>query len=316
MNVGSGTMRPTRTDPLFASGPLLGDTGDRSAVAKSYTMFDVAPISPTIGAEITGVRLAGDIDDEVLGELRRALWDFKVLVFRDQAIDRADHRGFAALWGELERHPFVAHGRHRGDSEDTMVNLAKDADHAGAENNWHNDVTWREAPSFGTVLRAREVPAVGGDTLWADTCVAYESLPRDIRERIDPLVAEHDWVDFFGHYMKPEVVEELRASFPPALHPVVRLIPETGRRAIFVNTNFTQRIVGVRPEESDEILTLLYRHVQRPEFQMRLKWREDTVAFWDNRSCQHYAASDYHPQRRVMDRVSIAGTRPVGPGLE
>ncbi|SPZ40269.1 dioxygenase [Rhodococcus wratislaviensis] len=112
--------------------------------------------------------------------------------------------------------------------------------------------------------------------------------------------------------MPPETVERLRPQFPTVQHPVVRVIPETGRRVLFVNLSFTQRIVGMSPTESDELLRMLYRHVHRPEFQVRLRWQPNTVAFWDNRACQHYAASDYFPARRVMERISIVGDRPVG----
>jgi taurine dioxygenase len=153
---------------------------------------------------------------------------------------------------------------------------------------------------------------VGGDTLWADTGAAYDLLPEDLRARIDHLEAEHDWINSFGRGMPVETVEMLRPVFPPVVHPVVRVIPETGRRVLFVNSVFTQRIVGVSEEESNEILRALYRHVQRPEFQVRLHWSPDTIAFWDNRTCQHYASSDYFPARRVMDRISIVGDKPVG----
>ena len=150
----------------------------------------------------------------------------------------------------------------------------------GVENNWHNDVTWHEFPSFAAVLRAVEVPEVGGDTLWADTAAAYDLLPEDIKKRIDPLVAEHDWINSFGRSMPVDVVEMLRPKFPAVQHPVVRIIPESGRRVLFVNMTFTQRILGVSEEESNELLTMLYRHVNRPEFQVRLKWEPNTVAFW------------------------------------
>ena len=167
-------------------------------------------------------------------------------------------------------------------------------------------------PSFGAVLRAVEVPPIGGDTLWADAAAAYDGLPDDVRSRIDLLDAEHDWRQTFGVAMDPELVESLCAQFPPARHPVVRVHPETGRRTLFVNPFFTQRIVGLDHDGSEELLALLYRQFTRPEYQCRFRWEPGSVAIWDNRATQHYAASDYAPQRRVMDRVSIAGDRPVG----
>ena len=177
---------------------------------------------------------------------------------------------------------------------------------------WHNDLTWHTTPSFAAVLRAVEIPPVGGDTLWADMGAAYDLLPDDLKARIDPLLAEHDWMQSFGRAMPQEAIDALRPQFMPVQHPVVRVIPDTGRRVLFVNMAFTQRIVGVSEAESNTLLTQLYRHVQRPELQVRLRWQPNTVAMWDNRTCQHYAASDYYPARRVMDRISIVGDRPVG----
>jgi taurine dioxygenase len=301
-------MERTGPDPLKASGPLVAHA---PAETESYTRISVAPVAPTIGAEIGGIRLGGDLDDETMAEIRRALLDWKVLFFRDQQISRGDHRAFAARWGDLEQHPFFKHTMP-GQSDVDVATFAKDAMTAGLENNWHNDVTWHRYPSFAAVLRAVDVPAVGGDTLWADTGAAYDLLPQDIRDRIDPLVAEHDWANTFGRFMEPDVFDRLRPDFPAVQHPVVRVIPETGRRVLFVNVGFTQRILDVSQSESDELLRILYRHVQRPEFQVRLRWRKDTIAFWDNRTCQHYASSDYHPNRRLMERISIVGDRPAG----
>ncbi|MET0797165.1 taurine dioxygenase [Rhodococcus sp. KBW08] len=307
----NGQIYPVATDPLAAYGPLVASRTAEGFDVLPYTRFTLTPTTPTIGAEISGIQLSGQLSDETMSELRRALLEWKVLFFRDQTIDRSEHRDFASRWGSLEQHPFFKYTQP-GQSEADIVTLAKDAMTGGVENNWHNDVSWHEFPSFAAVLRAVEVPPVGGDTLWADTGAAYELLPQDIKERIDRLVAEHDWINSFGKHMEPSTVAKLRPQFPAVRHPVVRVIPETGRKVLFVNLSFTQRIVGVSEAESNELLTLLYRHVHRPEFQVRLKWRKNTIAFWDNRTCQHYAASDYFPARRVMDRISIVGDRPVG----
>lgn len=305
------SMFPTPTDPLSAFGPLVARRTPDTFEDRPYERFSVAPVTPTIGAQISGIRLTGDLPDETMSELRRALLEWKVLFFRGQDIDRSEQRGFAQRWGSLEQHPFFKYTQP-GQTDVDVTTLAKDAMTGGVENTWHNDVTWHEYPSFAAVLRAVEVPPVGGDTLWADMAAAYDLLPDEIRELIDPLVAEHDWITSFGMFMQKETVDMLRPTFPAVEHPVVRVIPETGRRVLFVNPGFTQRIVGVSEAESNELLTLLFRHVQRPEFQVRLWWQPDTVAFWDNRTCQHYAASDYFPARRVMDRISIVGDKPVG----
>lgn len=276
-----------------------------------YLRLDLAPLSPVIGAEVHGVDLAAPIDDELHEELHRALLEWKVLFFRDQDLDRERHRAFAESWGALERHPFFEYV-HPGQDDAHVVRLAKDATAGGAENEWHADLTWHERPSFGAVLRAVEVPGLGGDTLWADAGAAYDGLPGEVRERIDGMVAVHDWRNTFGLAMPPEDMAALHEQFPPVEHPIVRVHPETGRRTLFVNPFFTDHVVGLSPRESDDLLRRLYRQFTRPEFQCRFRWAPGSVALWDNRSCQHYASSDYAPQRRVMDRISIAGDRPFG----
>lgn len=305
------TAAPTPTDPLAYFGPIIAPRTAANMEVLPYELFSLEPQTPTIGAEISGIRLGGDLSDEVMAELRRALIEWKVLFFRDQNIERADHRAFAEAWGDLEQHPFYRYTQP-GQSDVDVATLAKDAAAVGAENIWHNDVTWHEFPSFAAVLRAVEIPAVGGDTLWADTGAAYDLLPDDIKARIDHLEAEHDWITSFGSGMPQDAIDKLRPNFPPVHHPVVRVIPETGRRVLFVNVAFTQRILGVSKEESNELLRLLYRHLMRPELQVRLRWKPNTIAFWDNRTCQHYASSDYYPARRVMERISIVGDKPVG----
>lgn len=279
---------------------------------RPYQRFDVAPLSPTIGAEITGVDIGGVIDDELHAELRRALLEWKVLFFRDQDITREQHRAFAERWGDLEQHPFYKFVQP-GQTAADVLTLAKDAITGGTENEWHADITWHATPSFGAVLRAVEVPPVGGDTLWVDAAAAYDGLPDAVRERIDGLVAVHDWRRSFGLAMAPEQVEALSPQFPPVEHPVVRVHPETGRRTLFVNPIFTQHVVGLPVDESDALLAELYAQYRLPEYQCRFRWTPGAVAFWDNRATCHYAASDYFPQRRVMDRISIAGDRPTGP---
>jgi len=279
---------------------------------RPYERFGLQPLSPTIGAEVTGVDLGAAVDDELRAELRRALLEWKVLFFRDQDITRPQQRAFAELWGPLEQHPFYRYV-HPDTDEDDVVTLAKDAMSGGVENEWHADVTWHATPSWGAVLRAVEVPPVGGDTLWADAAAAHDALPAELRERIAGLTALHDWQHAFGLAMDDEAREQLAERFPAQEHPVVRVHSETGRRTLFVNAIFTRAIVGLPEAESDALLLRLTREISRPEHQCRFRWAPGSVAFWDNRATQHYAASDYWPQRRVMDRISIAGDRPLGP---
>ena len=190
------------------------------------------------------------------------------------------------------------------------MSFEKDEKVAGVENIWHSDVSWREVPSLGSVLRARAVPEVGGDTLWSDMEAAYQGLPDDLKERIDGLRAIHDFSQSFGFGLTPEQLEESRKKFPPAEHPVVRTHPRTGRKSIYVNGIFTSHVVGMEPEESDALLRRLFQEARVPEYQCRFRWEPNSIAFWDNRAVQHYASSDYWPQKRVMERVTVIGDRP------
>lgn len=297
---------------IFRSGPRVAARVPADWVEAPYERFTVTPLTPTIGAEIGRVDLT-DVDDDLLADLRRALLEWKVIFFRDQTMDRHQHAAFARRYGDLEVHPFFKHVSNTPDQPEDdpeVVRFAKGPKASGYENAWHTDVTWRTNPSMGAVLRAIEIPPVGGDTLWADMAAAYDGLPDELRARIDGLRAEHDWMDSFGQAMGAELVARLREDFPAVVHPVVRTHPETGRRTLFVNRDFTTRILDMDPVESDELLETLYLQTNFAEYQCRFRWTAGAVAFWDNRATQHYAASDYFPQTRVMERVSIVGDVP------
>ncbi|GGD64297.1 taurine dioxygenase [Paenibacillus nasutitermitis] len=270
-----------------------------------YALFGVKPLGPLIGAEITGVDLSQPVSAELQKELNRALLEWKVIFFRNQLITSEQQRDFARLWGELETHPFLP----PGDTQD-VVRFTADENRRGGANNWHTDVTWRLEPALGAVLRLIEVPPYGGDTLWSDTAAAYDNLPDETKERIEGLQAVHDFTHTFGRHMAPDVLAAWQAKLPPAVHPVVRTHPETGRKTLFVNADFTSHIVGLDPEEGEQLLQYLFRQILVPEFQVRFHWEANTVAFWDNRATQHYAVSDYFPHRRVAERVAICGDRP------
>ena len=228
------------------------------------------------------------------------------MFFRDQQIDAQQQIAFGRRFGDLEEHPFLAATEH-----DEVVRFEKSEEVGGYENLWHSDVSWREVPALGSVLRAIEVPEVGGDTLFTDMIAAYEGLDDEIRERIDGLTASHDFSHSFGRAMSSEELAEKQKEFPAVSHPVVRTHPETGRKILYVNSIFTAHIEGVAEEESTYLLELLGRQAMVPEYQCRFRWQNDSVAFWDNRAVQHYAASDYWPHRRVMERIAIIGDRPV-----
>lgn len=294
----------------YMPGPRIAARTPEGWVDEPYTRFAVRPVAPTIGAVIEGVSLADDVDPGLFAELNRALLEWKVLFFRDQHISPEQHRDFAAHWGPLESHPFISLRDDQPHEQPEVVRLEKGDTMGGYENVWHSDVTWREVPSLGSVLRAVEVPEVGGDTLWADMGAAYDRLSDALKARIDGLTAVHDWVPTFGMAMKPETREALRADFPAVEHPIVRTHPETGRRTLYVNRAFTQHVVGLDPEESRDLLEFLYVQAGFAEYQCRHRWRVGDVAFWDNRSTQHYASSDYFPARRVMERITVIGDRP------
>lgn len=277
------------------------------AAAKSQTLpFDVEPQTPTIGATISGLDLKEPLRDEVISGLRAALVQWKVIFFRDQHLSEEEHIRFASRFGELEVHPLTPADQPRPE----ILRIVHDRDNKGTENFWHSDVTWRPEPSLGSILRAVEIPEVGGDTLWANMEEAYSDLPDDLKEKLDGLQAEHNFLRAFGHVIPEEQHEKIREKYPLQHHPVVRTHPESGRKSLYVNIAFTDRILGMESKESDKLLEILQNTANRPEYQVRLKWQPGTIAFWDNRASQHYAVSDYWPQRRVMERVTVVGDRP------
>jgi taurine dioxygenase len=265
----------------------------------------VRQLSPTIGAEIGGVDLRDELDDATIAAIRGLLLEHKVIFFRDQDITAVQHIEFARRFGPLEIHPATpADQEHR-----EILRISHGPDSRGRENNWHSDVTWRETPSLGSLLRAIEVPEVGGDTLFADMEAAYEQLSPAMKEWVCGLTAVHDIARVFAKVLG-KTAEELHAKYPPQRHPVVRTHPETGRRSLYVNIGFTTHIEGLSAKESDWLLSHLYALAAVPENQCRFSWRANSIAFWDNRACQHYAASDYFPAVRIMERVTVAGDRP------
>jgi taurine dioxygenase len=272
--------------------------------------LSLAPLTPTIGAEVSGLDLAAPLPPAAKATLRQALLDWKVLFFRDQDITTEQHLAFARNFGELEAHPFAP--SKPGYPE--VLAIAHDRDSRGRENTWHSDVTWRLEPSLGSILRAVEVPPVGGDTLFADMYAAYEGLSDEVRAQIEGAVAVHDFTHFregMRRRGKSEGdIEAFNAAYPKPLHPVVRTHPETGRKALYVNAAFTVEIVGMEKTRSDALLRRLYAQAAIPEYQCRFRWETNSIAFWDNRASQHYAASDYWPAVRRMERVTVIGDRP------
>jgi taurine dioxygenase len=277
-----------------------------AAPQSDYATLRVEPLSPTIGAEISGVRMSGDLSDEQIAEIRRALLDWKVVFFRDQEVSLDEHVAFGRRFGELEIHPF---GTNHPDHPEILV-IHHDERSKSGQNDWHSDVTWRLEPSLGSILRARIVPPIGGDTLFADMIAAYEGLDEATRERIDGLHAIHSFTRVFGRNLPEDEQAEMREKYPDARHPVVRTHPETGARALYANVAFVSHIEGMDEVEGQRLLRRLYRQASVPEYQCRFRWRENSVAFWDNRAVQHYAAFDYRPATRRVERVTVVGDVP------
>lgn len=277
----------------------------------------VTPYGPVLGAEIAGLRIDGTVDAALATALRELLLRHKVLFFRDLDLDRDQHLALARVWGELEGHPVIKHVAGYPEILDIRGSEGRVDDAAGNHgfqtlDKWHADVTFRAAPSMGAVLRARELPASGGDTLWADAAAAYAGLPDDIKGRIEGRTATHDLLFDFGDRIAPERRAAMAADFPPQHHPIVTTHPETGERVLFVNASFTSRIDDMDDGEGSTLLAYLLDRFKVPEYQVRFRWTPNAVAVWDNRATQHYPVADYWPARRRMERVTIRGEVPRG----
>jgi alpha-ketoglutarate-dependent taurine dioxygenase len=272
-------------------------------------------LGPHFGADVHDIDLDRATDDE-LAEVRAALVEHKVLFFGGQQLDDDGQVRLGRRLGELTAsHPVVG-----GVDEAHPEVYALDSADNGFADVWHTDVTFMPRPPLGSILRAVVLPPSGGDTNWADSQLAYESLSAPVRDLADRLTAVHDGNREFGYYLaqrrggKGSVWDgEVVTRLDPVEHPVVRVHPETGRRGLFVNPGFTSHIVGVSEAESRGILDLLYAHLTKPEHIVRHRWRAGDVAMWDNRSTAHYANRDYGTAHRVMHRITLRGDVPVGP---
>lgn len=272
--------------------------------------FEIEPIGRTIAAEIRGLDLTKPLDPERFRALEAALIEHKVIYLRDQHMTSAQHVALGRLFGELEVHPFRPEGEF---PEILLLDNHKDNPVLSTDV-WHSDTTFRKCPTKYSILRCLIIPPTGGDTLWADMCAAYDGLSEPTRRLIDGLKARHDFKNFRALYTDSEEdrqrVRRMEELYPNPIHPVVRTHPVSGRKAIYVNPQFTLWIEGMEAGESQAILHLLYEQAHVPEYQFRLRWKPGTIVFWDNRSTQHYAANDYYPDRRKMERVAVMGDEP------
>jgi taurine dioxygenase len=268
--------------------------------------IEVTPLTAAIGAEVSGVDLRTTLDDQTVEALRAALLCHLVLFFRDQPLSDDEHLAFAQRFGPLSVPPLATKYQDRP----TVTVLDQVSPKGEGADEWHSDNTFMDRPPMGSILRAVQLPSVGGDTCFASMYAAYEALSPPVRTLVDGLTAVHDVTKPMckaiaaGHTNL--ALHEMQERWPPVRHPVVVTHPETGRKGLFVNRNSTTSIVGLSERENDALLPFLLDHARSPEFQCRFHWQPDSIAFWDNRCVQHYAVADY-VERRVMRRVTIDG---------
>jgi taurine dioxygenase len=272
--------------------------------------FEVERLGVKLGAEVRGLDLTAPIDRDTFAAFEAALIEHKVLVLREQHLTTAQHVAFSRLFGELEVHPM----RPQGEFPEILV-LDNHKDNPVLSTDvWHSDTTFRENPTKYTILRCQIMPKLGGDTLWADMEAAYEGLSDPFKRMLEGLRAVHDFQNFrvlFKNTGEDRArLRKMEELFPNPSHPVLRTHPVTGRKSIYVNRQFTLRIEGLEPMESGALLDVLFAQAQVPEYQFRLRWSPDTIVLWDNRSTQHYAANDYYPERRRMERTAVVGDMP------
>lgn len=275
----------------------------------------IRKIAGALGAEISGVDLAGPLDDRVFAEIHAALLEHLVIFFRDQHLTPEQHIAFGRRFGELHVHPYIPN--LEGYPEIIKLKSADDGpgEMAYQSNTWHTDLTYSAEPPMASILYGVTVPEAGGDTMWNNLYAAYEGLSPRMRAFVDDLTATHNIVtsmpaNFMEQNWAPDQLKRLQEMTPPVEHPVVRTHPETGRKCLFVNRNFTSHINELSRFESDSLLRLLYEHIEQPEYVVRFHWREGSLAMWDNRCTQHYALTDYR-SLRVMHRVTVCGDLPA-----
>ncbi|GGC45142.1 alpha-ketoglutarate-dependent taurine dioxygenase [Siccirubricoccus deserti] len=281
-----------------------------------YRHLEVSRIAGSLGAEIDAVDLSRELDDEVLGEIRRALLDNLVVFFRGQQLTPDRLLGFARRWGDIHLHPYMA----GMDEFPEVLEIKKTpADKKNFGGSWHSDQAFTAKPAMGTMLYAKEVPSAGGDTLWTNQYLAYESLSPGMRRMLDGLKGVYRGDNFSSHDGKTRKefyadkismkVKDPGDTQTISTHPLIRTHPETGRKALYVGGHL-HRFEEMTEVESKPLIDFLMQHSTRPEFTCRFRWQTGSMAFWDNRCTQHFAINDYPAETRIMHRVTICGDTP------
>ncbi|MBS0643057.1 MAG: TauD/TfdA family dioxygenase [Proteobacteria bacterium] len=274
--------------------------------------IDIRPIAGALGAEIHGIDLARNLNADTVAVMRRALLDHLVIFFRDQDITPAQHLEFAHWFGTPVEYPFV-----RGLPDYPLITPILKLEHERVNFGgvWHADTTYQERPPMGTILVARELPPFGGDTLFANQYLAFETLSPALQRMLEGLrsISSSNRADV-SRTREDRVRDAGTAQAKQVMtaeHPVVRRHPETGRRSLFISTAHTERFAGMTVEESAGLLQFLFRHQVRPEFTCRFRWQPGSIAFWDNRCTLHNPINDYHGYRRLLHRITLEGDRPT-----
>lgn len=285
------TSDPMQRHPVAA--PSDGHPG-------AFASFEARPVTPVIGAEIEGIDLSKPLDSVQVGDLHDALLAYQVLFFRDQHMDRDQHKTLGRHFGTLHAHPAIP----GPEGHPEILRLVSDEKNPNAASAWHSDVSCDQTPNLGSILYGKVIPESGGDTCFASMYAAYDALSDSMKDFLAGLTGVHESEHVYSK------IKGATANYPSAEHPMVRTHPETGRQALFVNSVFTTDIKELERSEARSLLDFLFRHIETPEFQVRFHWEERSVAFWDNRCTQHRALADFFPATRRMERVTINGTRP------
>ena len=283
---------------------------------REYRHIEVSRVAGCMGAEVSGVDLAQDLPEEVIGELRRALLDHLVIFFRDQALTPDRQLAFARRWGEIHLHPYMA---GMDDYPEVLEIRKTPADKRNFGGNWHSDQAFTAQPAMGTILYGKEIPSAGGDTLWTNLYAAYEALSPGMQKMLAGLKGVYRGDNFSSHDGKTRrefyagklgmKVADPGSTQTTSVHPLVRTHPETGRKALYVGIHLFH-LEGFTEQESRPLVEQLMQHASRPEFTCRFRWKSGSLAFWDNRCTMHFAINDYPAETRVMHRVTICGDTP------
>ena len=273
----------------------------------SYQTIDVTPLSPRIGAVVNGIDLTVPIGNQQFDELYQAWMTHQVLFFRDQELTLEQHKAFGRKFGELHVHP--GSPPPNGHPDVIVIHADENSTKISGQK-WHTDVSCDEEPPMGSILHLHTVPEIGGDTIFASMYSAYDALSDTMKAFLSSLTATHDGEPAYRGRYADRGVDDTRKTYPKTVHPVIRTHPDTGRKAIYVNSIFTTHINELSAPESRALVDYLFEHCARPDFQCRFKWEPNSVAFWDNRCAQHLALWDYYPNVRSGHRVTVKGDRP------